>query len=103
MSSVRGLLIVKGCIGRRVLRQPGEKEFVAEGQDDGAYKQADDTCVEKAADGSHEDDQHGHIDAATQYVPSPDRGNRLPHGNEEFAPVRASHSFQVMNFSPIRS
>ena len=52
--------------GVEVLRQPGEKELVAEGQDDSAYKEADDSCTEKAADGTHEDDQHGHIDAATQ-------------------------------------
>ena len=61
-----GLAGVNGCLGRRVLRQPGEKELVAEGQDDSAYKEADDFCAEKAADGTHEDDQHGHIDAATQ-------------------------------------
>ena len=39
---------------------------VAEGQDDRPYKEADDSCVEKAADGAHEDDQHGNVDAAAQ-------------------------------------
>jgi hypothetical protein len=47
---------LKSCVGRRVLRQPGEKELVAEGQDDGAYKQADNPRVEKTANGSHKDD-----------------------------------------------
>jgi hypothetical protein len=50
----------------RVLCQPSEKELVAEGQDNGACKQADDTRVEKTADGTYENDKRGNVDTAAQ-------------------------------------
>ena len=45
--------------------QPGLKQLISQGQDNGTDKEADDAGEQHAANGAQEDHQHGYVDTAS--------------------------------------